>query len=260
MNTFFFGSRQRRLYGAFHPSQKGGASPGVVLCYPIGAEYMRSHRAFRQLTNLLTRAGISVFRFDYFGTGDSGGWGTDGFVHGWRDDIHTACEELKETAGLSTVSLIGLRLGASLASMVADTRDDVARLILWDAVIDGDAHVDRMIRRQLESMAIAAGPNVRSAPTLDEDVMGIGGFPYSRELRGQLRTIDLSEVTPKCPVSMVRSSPDPKADALEAAWKAKGVNIDYEVIPSQGNWDEEDKFGSALIPQAIIQSVVERMK
>ena len=79
MNPFFFGSSERPLYGVHHPPrERGPRESGVVLCYPMGQEYMRSHRAFRQLANLLTRKGHHVFRFDYFATGDSSGASGEG--------------------------------------------------------------------------------------------------------------------------------------------------------------------------------------
>ena len=81
MNPFYFGDSSRRLFGIYHPPK--GQSPrshGIVLCCPFGQEYMRSHRAFRQLANLLSRRGFHVFRFDYHGTGDSDGESTEASV------------------------------------------------------------------------------------------------------------------------------------------------------------------------------------
>ena len=40
-------------------------------------EYMRTHKAVRQLTMMLAKAGYHLLRFDYFGTGDSAGDGED---------------------------------------------------------------------------------------------------------------------------------------------------------------------------------------
>src|SRR5215217_413896 len=84
MNPLYFGSSQKPLYGVYHPPKSQPGRPvrttGVVLCYPLGQEYMRAHRAFRQLATLLTKSGFPVLRFDYYGTGDSGGDGDAGDV------------------------------------------------------------------------------------------------------------------------------------------------------------------------------------
>lgn len=265
MNTFFFGTSDRRLYGVFHPTQNpkpDGSSPGAVLCYPSGAEYMRSHRAFRQLTTLLNRQGVSVFRFDYFGTGDSGGWGEDGSVEGWSGDVHTACQELKDTAGLSSVSLIGLRLGASLASLAASTRDDVDRLILWDPIVSGSAYLEDMFAKQEAILTSGGGVYGAVQDLRAQEVVGVSGFPLTKALRRELSALTLTdlEITPATQVDIVASEAQAMYSHLAEAWIKTGANASLTVIPSQGNWDEDDKFGSALIPQAIIQGVVERMK
>src|SRR5918992_3821916 len=114
MNPFFFGSSQQPLYGVYHPPKaRVPRRIGVVLCYPLWQEYMRAHRAFRQLAILLAKAGFPVLRFDYFGTGDSGGDSESGDVAQWTADVCTAIDELKDTAGVRSVSLVGLRVGAA---------------------------------------------------------------------------------------------------------------------------------------------------
>ncbi|MDH3592767.1 MAG: alpha/beta hydrolase, partial [Planctomycetota bacterium] len=66
MNPVYFGDSATRLYGIYHPAK--GASvrdEGVVLCYPMGQEYMRAHRAFRMLSLMLAKRGFHVFRFAF---------------------------------------------------------------------------------------------------------------------------------------------------------------------------------------------------
>src|SRR5262245_24413810 len=143
MNPFFFGSSERPLFGVHHPPRERGArETGVVLCYPMGQEYMRSHRAFRQLANLLTRAGQHVFRFDYFATGDSSGASGEGSLAQWLADVNQAIDELKDNASLASVSLVGLRLGAALAARASAGRADIDRLVLWDPVVLGPSYLE----------------------------------------------------------------------------------------------------------------------
>ena len=55
MNPFFFGESERALFGLYHPPKSATVRElGVVLCYPMGQEYMRAHRAFRQLALILS--------------------------------------------------------------------------------------------------------------------------------------------------------------------------------------------------------------
>ena len=47
------------------------------------------------------------------------------------------------------MTLLGLRLGASVAAAAAARRSDVARLVLWDPVIDGAAYMQTVLRLNL---------------------------------------------------------------------------------------------------------------
>ena len=63
----------------------------------------------------------------------------------WVEDVGTAIEELKETAGVKRVALVGLRLGGAVAAMAAERRTDIEGVVLWDPVVDGKAYVVEML-------------------------------------------------------------------------------------------------------------------
>jgi hypothetical protein len=46
-------------------------------------------------------------------------------------------------------------------------------------------------------------------------------------------------------------------DGLERRLAGSGLEVRHHVIPSEGNWAEGDAFGSALLPQGIIQGIVD---
>jgi alpha/beta superfamily hydrolase len=251
MNPFFFGNSKQPLYGVYHPPRAQTArSTAVVLCYPLWQEYMRAHRAFRQLAMLLSKAGFSVLRFDYFGTGDSAGESDAGDVSRWTHDVGTAIDELKDTAGVTRVSLVGLRVGASLAAAVAAERKDLDRIILWDPVVGGKAYVDKMVRTE---QANGSAPRVGALETI-----GIKGFPLTSRMREGLEGIDLHQL--RAPASgrmiMTVSEERPEFVAFRDALAGRRIPMTYRHIPSAGNWDEIDRWGSALLPQSIIQGIV----
>lgn len=111
------------------------ADHAVLLCGAYGHEYQRSHRNLQQLAVVLARSGFHVLRFDYAGTGNSSGSTTDSTVEQWQTDIETAAAHLRSVSGISTLSTIGLRLGATLAATAE--LQDLTNLILWDPV-DGN--------------------------------------------------------------------------------------------------------------------------
>jgi pimeloyl-ACP methyl ester carboxylesterase len=254
MKPLYFGSSPRALFGVYHPPQaRAPLGRGVVLCYPMGQEYMRAHRAFRQVAMMLSRRGFHVFRFDYYGTGDSAGDGDESSVAQWIEDVGTAVDELKDTAGLARVSLVGLRLGAALATLTAARRRDIDALVLWTPVVDGKAYVD-------ELLSIAHGAAAHGAPAAAGDpIVNVLGFPLGPQLEAELRGIDLgatSGVT--CDrATLLVSEQDARYDRLVEALRASGVKAGARLLPSTGNWSEVDNWGSALIPHALIQGVVD---
>jgi alpha/beta superfamily hydrolase len=116
MNPIFFGPSERQLYGVYHPPRGAPRDLGVLLCYPAPQEYMRTHWAMRRLATLLSQRGFHVLRFDYYATGDSAGESSEAALGTWSRDIGLAASELRDVAGVGTVSAVGLRLGATLAA------------------------------------------------------------------------------------------------------------------------------------------------
>lgn len=251
MNPFYFGSSQRPLFGIYHPPKGTARNLGIVICPPMGQEYMRTHRALRQLALQLTRVGFHALRFDYSGTGDSAGENADASLVGWLDDVATATEELKDTAGVRAVSLAGIRLGATLGFLVGGVRSDVESVVLWDPVVRGAAYVNEIL--DLEAgHAPGHGSNERGG------AIGVGGFALTPEFRAELDTIDLTKVPrPGAKrLELVVSEERPEYHLLREHLKSLPGSTTYRHIPSGGDWADAERLGAALLPQAIIQEIV----
>lgn len=178
MNALFFGTSDAPLYGVYHPPKaRSGKQTGVVLCPPFGQEYMRSHRAFRQLSLSLAKAGYHVFRFDYRGTGDSWGEGEVFTLAGGVEDTLLAIEELQAMTDVEAVVLIGLRLGGAIAAGAAAQSEAATALVLWDPVLDGAQYNAELTTLQLqhEIPDIDALLLVRDAPTSASDRLVAAG-------------------------------------------------------------------------------------
>jgi uncharacterized protein len=256
MNPLFFGSSGKALFGVYHPPRsRETRDRGIVLCYPAGQEYMRAHRAFRQLANLLSKAGFPVLRFDYFGTGDSQGSSDEGNLEQWARDVDSAIEELKDNAAVERVSLVGLRLGAALVASVQARRPDVASVVLWDPVIQGSSYF-----REIVATAEAAGETVRiPGPGAEQETpVGIYGYPWTGRLRRELEGVrlDAYRAPTRERVAVLVSDERPEYLSLRDHYAAQTDRLIYRCIPSPGDWAYMDAYGSALLPQDIIQGIV----
>jgi alpha/beta superfamily hydrolase len=140
MIPFYFGADDQRLYGVYEAAHDSGAdSRAVVLCNPVGNEYIQAHRTMRNLSSRLSKAGFHVLRFDYYGTGDSSGGSDEGSPQSWCENIKAAMLELQQMTGAARMSLIGLRFGANLAAQVAARPPEMINsLALWEPLADND--------------------------------------------------------------------------------------------------------------------------
>jgi exosortase A-associated hydrolase 2 len=258
MQLYYFGNSVEPLFGVHHEAKGTRRQKEcVVLCPPIGTEFLRSYRAFRQLASMLAREGYDVLRFDYFGTGDSAGDCTEGSIQRWKTDIKVAMEELRDLSGVANVSLVGLRFGATLASLVAQ-EEPLSKLVLWEPVIDGEEYLqDRLATNSSYETEVEHDEVVRKALAANEPV-GIMGFAWSAQFREEVRTLGLdsfSNVTADRTFLLVREELESTRQLKEVLSENTG-RFGYEHIEHPGEWGEFDEIGSLLLPQATIKAVI----
>lgn len=189
MKPRFFGPSDRQLFGIYQPpSSPAQASHGVLLCYPGIQEYNTSHWAFRRLASLLTRAGYPVFRFDYYGSGDSMGEVEDGTPEAWIDNVLDAASELKDIAEVRQVSVIGMRYGAALAYLAATRGLQVRDLFLWEPVIYGAAYLDEL--RHLDTTQNVLFMHTRKLRKQRDELFG---YPCPAAVRDSIAGLDLTQ-------------------------------------------------------------------
>lgn len=109
----------------------------VVLCYPMGSEYVQAHRSVQYLADSLAQAGCNVLRFDFYATGDSGGSEiTQGLWEVWQQNILAVVDAAREQYPGFRICVAGIRLGATLAYLAAQ-KTAVDQLVLWEPIIQG---------------------------------------------------------------------------------------------------------------------------
>lgn len=195
---FHFGDSDRKLYGVFHhPEKRVANAPAILLLNPFGEEAIRANRIFKQLAERVARAGASVLRFDYYGSGESdgdcGALDLDGMVR----DAAVAHDELEAMSGARRFVWIGLGLGAAVALRAAEQlRVRLVQLILWDPVVNGADYLAELRSAHVSMLAqVLDAPLARierDTPKSPFELTEAMGFHLSPALRAQLQDFKFS--------------------------------------------------------------------
>jgi len=247
----YFGVPGKQLFGCYHePQSTTIRSTAVVICQPMGHEYIYCHRALRQLATKLCEVGFPVLRFDFYGCGDSAGDGDEGTVTQWLEDVSVAAAEVKSRAGVAQICLIGLRLGGALAFMAAAQRDDIAGLVLWDPVVLGTAYLSELLQLQSEALKQRRKSNRNTA------VAEIVGFGLPGGLREEVERLDLYSVSPNVHARMLTLHTNDTVDCVLARHLiAHAAKVEDQHIPAPKIW-QPTVDGNLLVPNQPLRSIV----
>lgn len=240
-----FGSRERLLAGVYSPALGGSSGRAVLLCPPMGQEYLRAHRTGRILADRMAAAGFDVLRFDYYGAGESAGEGEEVSLDGAVDDVVEAANELEALANARTVSLVGVRFGAVVAALALQDLP-VDRLVLCDPVLEGSTYLE-----ELRSLADAPAD-------LDDGHLQVQGFPFSVEFQEALAEFGPEEL-PELPRRLLAVA---VAEPAGWSWLSERVadrlpESHGEIVPEEPYWQKMEGVSVGSIPTSLVARIVE---
>jgi len=197
--TFVSGGEE--LHGVLHtPEEPAGRA--LVFCHPFAEEKKCAHRTMVEAARACARAGWAVLAFDQRGCGDSPGTFGAHDLYDWRADIEAAVAcAARETS--ASVGLLGLRLGGALAAQVAEGHPEIACLVLWEPIIDGERYIKQNLRRSIikAMMTRHEGGEEGEGATLEANALGEGTVDFDgnrvpERMREQIEQIDLMDPPP----------------------------------------------------------------
>jgi len=258
MLPVFFGDPAESLYGVYHPPDRPTAKPaGVVLCQPAFHESVNSHRAMRALAEQFGRAGVHTLRFDYRGTGDSAGESGDWDVERCTADIGTAMDEIKASRGLTSVGLVGLRLGASLAARTAARRGGVPFVVLWEPIVEGGSYLQELrdLQKRWVDFEVELRPGARKLAT-EREVLG---HPLSENLAASLSSVDLRTGPGRVAdrILIVDEGACSHIDELEQSLAKAGPRVERRRVEGGRIWNRETDGDQARVPRAVLEEIVD---
>ncbi len=184
LQPFYFGREGAELFGWLHdadPAARKGL--GLLIVNPFGFEEVCAHRSLRHFADAASAAGFPSLRFDLAGCGNSQGDEFESHVPTkWLGSVHDAIDTLKRTGGVTQVLVLGVRLGATLATLVASERDDVAGLIAIAPVVRGRAYV-----RELTMLGQTGSPPGEG----ENGALESAGFLMTSETASSVSQVDL---------------------------------------------------------------------
>lgn len=167
---------------------------GMLFCDPFAEEKKCAHRVMVEAARAFCEADIGCMRFDYRGTGDSPGEFVEATPELWIEDIMAAARHLREVMGVTTLGLLGLRLGGALALAAAESATGIDFLALWEPVINGRQYLTQNLRRSLIKSMLTDQEKFDAGEvrqSRQQDVYDFDGYLISAEMRNQIEAIDL---------------------------------------------------------------------
>lgn len=179
---------------------KASKREGFVFCDGFGEEKLWSQRIMVAFATLLAKKGYPVLRFDYMGNGESEGAFEESTLTTMISDTRCAIQMLLRIApGIQKVNLLGLRLGALIAALVAEKENNIGKLVLWAPVINGNEYIKELFRvnfatqliiyKKIEYNSIKLIELLKSGKTVNVD-----GYEMSYTLFDEIRKNDLFSI------------------------------------------------------------------
>jgi pimeloyl-ACP methyl ester carboxylesterase len=234
----YFLSGDHELFGWLHrPAAMSPTSVGMVICKPFGYEALCTHRSIRVFADTAAQLGVPSLRFDYLGCGDSAEIDPGANqIQQWVEDILAAVTELRHRTGVQQVCLLGIRLGALLATLAAARLSGVTSLILLAPVISGKRYL-----RELRTTRLAAnlGTDAQEAARDVADIqvskpgsVEFSGYSMSAATMESLSKIDLTQLpVPAIAQALLLDRQDlPVAQTWYEALRDAGVSAQYVTL------------------------------
>lgn len=192
---YFKNSSGKELFGVIHSPEKPG-SKGVLICHPLFEEKLHVHRVLVDFSRLLCSCGFKVMRFDYYGEGDSQGEFEEATVETRLNDISSALNFFRGKTSVDKIALLGVRFGATLASLSAEKKGLSDALILWAPILKGNDYLLQLLRMNLIHQVVVYKKVLYTRENLIKGLkegkrINVEGYEITRELYEQVSKVDL---------------------------------------------------------------------
>ena len=220
----YFPNGSYSLFGILHRPAAGASLPPFVFCHAFAEEKLWAQRVFVSFARQLAAVGYPVLRFDYMGNGDSDGDVRDSTLSTTLSDVRCAIDQVRRMTGARAVNLLGLRLGAAVASLVAEEDAAVEHLVQWAPIVDGGRYMQELLRINLTTQ-MATYKEIRQdreglvASMREGSAVNVDGYEITLPLYEEVSALKLARAAKRyggpCLITQVDRQPGRAAAELE---------------------------------------------
>jgi len=252
------------LYCAYHAAAENVTPKGrgfpVVIAPPLFEERKSAYSALRRVAQRLAAAGHAVMRFDYRGSGESGGTAA---LRRWEhlsQDVATVRKTLARLSGKRDSALLGLRAGATVA-LLETIRVGGEAVIALAPIVSGATQVRlwRMrskIKAELTVDAESQKSDVKSQRSTNSDVFDFDGFPVHPGFFEDVAKIDLVKDLGRlsCPglIAQVSHREDAAPESVRLM-ETLGSRATLRCIRMEPFWDKIDDVDTAPLEDLALK-------
>ncbi|MFO1023187.1 MAG: alpha/beta fold hydrolase [Planctomycetales bacterium] len=225
---FYLSSQGQPLFAWLHaPLSDKSLTHGVLICPPLGFEQLHAHRSLRHLADHLSETGAAVLRIDWHGTGDSAGSDADpDRLATWEQNVRDGIRWLRQVLGCKRISVIGVRMGASLAAAALQS-EAVDDFVLWGPISSGRRYV-----REMMTIDLTGGDAGKSEAEGDLEA---AGFLLTKQTSLDLSQINLAAIHPLSKRILIAQRDDRSPDLkLQEAYQNWGIETEQITLPGMG--------------------------
>ncbi|MBK1695303.1 hydrolase 2, exosortase A system-associated [Chromatium weissei] len=244
----------------------------VLYIHPFAEEMHKSRRMAALQARQFAAAGIAVLQLDLTGCGDSWGDFNDARWKQWQTDVFCAIDWLNHQEYKDTPLLLwGLRLGGILALDCASKLPNLAGVILWQPIINGELFINQFLRIRLASEMLNESQTRTGTRQLREQLAAgasveIGGYCLAAELAQTISTLRLEQITPFCPIVWIDVVADaenlstPAQQKVIQEWKKSGCQIQNYCIAGEPFWTTQEITECPALITATIEMTEQILK
>ncbi|MDD5034238.1 MAG: hydrolase 2, exosortase A system-associated [Methylococcaceae bacterium] len=245
IEPFFLPFGQESLFCIYLAPTSQKAQAGIVFVPPFAEEMHKSRRMTALQARHFARQGYAVLQFDLLGCGDSTGDFEDASWETWQACLRTAYDWL-ETRVEGPILLWGLRLGATLAADLSKLLPELAGLILWQPVLNGENFLNQFLRIKLASEMLAEGKSQIGTRELRQqlasgEAIEVGGYRLAPALAAGIDPLRLGHMPISVPVLWLEltaagTALSPASSGIVEAWRKTGKTVFTQAIAGEAFW------------------------